>query len=192
MTAQTFLITPVIDDAAGFAPLLRATLERTGAVSVLLRLVPSDERAAVNRVKLLAPVAQALGAAVLVENEPAVAIRGGADGVHVAGDAAALRAAIDRLKPDRIVGAGRLATRHAAMEAGEAGADYVMFGEPFPGPGGAEAWPPLDGILARAAWWTPIFETPCVACAPSAEAVAALAATGAEFVALGPWAFRQD
>ena len=39
-------------------------------------------------------------------------------------------AAIESLKPERIVGAGFLRTRDEAMTAGEMGADYVMFGEP--------------------------------------------------------------
>jgi thiamine-phosphate pyrophosphorylase len=45
--------------------------------------------------------------------------------------------------------------------------------------------PPLQAIIERAAWWAEIFETPCVAYAPSLDAVAALARTGAEFIALG-------
>ena len=78
---QTYLITPRIDDAEAFASILRATVERTRATSVLLRLSTCDERTAINRVKRLAPVAQALDAAVLVENEATIATRGGADGV---------------------------------------------------------------------------------------------------------------
>jgi thiamine-phosphate pyrophosphorylase len=185
---ETYLVTPVVVDAAAFAPLLRATVERTGAVSVLLRLVPGDPRETVNRIKALAPVAQALGAAVLIEGDPALAARGGADGVHVAG-ADSMRAALESLKPDRIVGAGDLRSRHDSMEAGEAGVDYVMFGEPWLDDSGAEALPPFAAALAQAEWWAQIFETPCVIYAPSAEAAAEAKRCGAEFVALGPWAF---
>lgn len=186
---QTYLITPVIDDADAFAPLLKATIERTRAASVLLRLKAEDERSAVNLVKRLAPIAQALDAAVLIEDDAAVASRGGADGVHITSGIEAVRAAVERLRPERIVGCGGLRSRHAAMEAGEAEADYVMFGEPYSDRTGIEIIPPLADVLAQAGWWAPLFETPCVAYAASAEAAAALRATGAEFIALGPWAF---
>jgi thiamine-phosphate pyrophosphorylase len=67
------------------------------------------------------------------------------------------------------------------MSAGEAGADYVMFGEPRP-----DGWtPPLAETLDRVGWWAEIFETPCVAFAATLDAVAPLAAVGADFVALG-------
>ncbi len=187
--AQIYLVTPRIDDAAAFATVLRAAVERTGAVSVLLRFVPGDERATINRVKALAPAAQEAGAAVLVEDDPTVAVRGGADGVHVSGGPEALKAALDRLKPDRIVGCGGLRMRHDAMEAGEAGVDYVMFGEPRRLRDGTETAPHLPAVIEQAEWWAPLFETPCVAYAGSPEAIARLEATGAEFVALGPWAF---
>jgi thiamine-phosphate pyrophosphorylase len=67
------------------------------------------------------------------------------------------------------------------MTAGEGGVDYVMFGEPRPD----GLLPPIAAVAERAAWWAEIFETPCVAYAPTLEALARLARTGAEFVALG-------
>jgi thiamine-phosphate pyrophosphorylase len=67
------------------------------------------------------------------------------------------------------------------MEAGEAGADYVLFGEP--GPDGLP--PPLESVVDQAHWWAEIFEMPCIAVAPSLDALKAVAGTGAEFVALG-------
>ena len=66
------------------------------------------------------------------------------------------------------------------MAAGEAGADYVMFGEPARG-----VAPPLEATLERVGWWAEIFQTPCVAYAASLDDVAALAAAGADFIALG-------
>ena len=67
------------------------------------------------------------------------------------------------------------------MGLGEAGADYLLFGEPRPD----GSLPSLESVVERAAWWAEIFETPCVAYAPSLDAVAPLAATQAEFIALG-------
>lgn len=187
--AQTYLVTPLIEDADSFAPILTAAIRRTGAASVLLRLAPADERATVNRIKRLAPEAQALDAAILVEADAAIASRGGADGVHVGGGVEAIRDAVRRLHPGRIVGCGGLRGRHDAMEAGEAGVDYVMFGEPYRVRGGAEITPATEEVFEQASWWAHLFETPCVAYAASPEAADALAGSGAEFVALGPWAF---
>jgi thiamine-phosphate pyrophosphorylase len=105
-------------------------------------------------------------------------LESGADGVHVSGAEDALTLAIKRLAPDHIVGAGGLATRHNAMAAGEARADYVLFGD----------WDaPLESaaLLERVQWWAEIFNTPCVALAQELSAVRALAATGADFIMLG-------
>ena len=111
-----------------------------------------------------------------------MAARLGADGVHVAGASADLVAAIEGLKPERIVGAGSLRTRDEAMTAGELGADYVMFGEPRHGAPGMG----LQSLAERVGWWAEIFETPCVAYAEALSAAAAtLARAGADFVALG-------
>ena len=67
------------------------------------------------------------------------------------------------------------------MTAGEVGADYVMFGEPRRD----GCVPPLAETLERVAWWAEIFVTPCVAYAARLDDAAALAAAGADFVALG-------
>ena len=182
---RLFLVTPVLDDPAAFTPSLAAACGAGDVAAVLLRLAPADERTLVNGVKALVPAAQAAGAAVVVSaagehDSSAVAARGGADGVHatVPADWAALRG---RSRDGRILGAGGLKTRDDAMRAGEAGADYVLFGEPRPD----GYLPPFEDILDRAEWWAEIFETPCVVFAPSLDDVAAAAATGAEFVALG-------
>ncbi|MGL4495301.1 MAG: thiamine phosphate synthase [Beijerinckiaceae bacterium] len=183
--AQIYLVTPLITDADAFAPVLAETVARTSAACVLLRLDATEERALINAIKILAPVAQDLGAAVLVENNHRVATRGGADGVHVTEGAETLAEAIAALKPDRIVGVGLLPTKHEAMEAAEQDVDYVMFSE-----SAHEAGAETDPARAeRAQWWAEVFEMPCVACAANVEEAATLRQTGAEFVALGPWAF---
>ena len=89
---------------------------------------PTDQRTMISRVKALVPVVQNAGAALLLDGHVELVARAGADGAHLRhrGDGGALPS----LKPDRIVGVGGLNTRHDAMVAGEAGADYVLFGEP--------------------------------------------------------------
>jgi thiamine-phosphate pyrophosphorylase len=186
MSFAVYLVSPVIADAAPLAGTLAAAVTALKPASVLLRLAPGDERSQINLIKALAPLAQDAGAAVLVDASPMVAVRGGADGVHVA-TADLVGGAREALKNERIVGVGGLASRHDAMDAGENGADYVMFGEPR----ADGAILPLPALIDRASWWAEIFETPCVAYCADADAVAPVAGTGAEFLALGPWAFDQ-
>jgi thiamine-phosphate pyrophosphorylase len=87
----------------------------------------------------------------------------------------------DRLKGERAIGVGGLRTKDDAMTLGEAGVDYLLFGEPRPD----GSVPALESVVERAGWWAEIFETPCVAFAPTLDAVPQLAATRAEFIALG-------
>jgi thiamine-phosphate pyrophosphorylase len=182
--ARLYLITPVLEDAS-FAPQLAEACATGAVAAILLRLAPADERTLINQVKALAPVAQEHGAAVIVTTEAkadlaAIAARGGADGVHLTGGPALVREMRDRLKSERAIGVGGIRTKDDAMSFGEAGADYLLFGEPRPD----GSLPSLESVVERASWWAEIFETPCVAYAPSLEAVEPLAATNAEFIAL--------
>jgi thiamine-phosphate pyrophosphorylase len=195
-TARLALLGPHGLDAAdldGFVAALKGACGSGDVAAVILRLAATDERALVARVKQVAPVAQEHGAALVVAcpgfvgDLAAVAIRGGADGIHVdkPRDLKDLRG---RLKEGRILGAGGLETKHAAMEAGEAGIDYLMFGGLYPD----GVAPDPEGVLARAAWWAEIFETPCIAVAAAADEIASLSATGAEFVGLESALWLQD
>lgn len=181
------LITPAVDDAEDFAPTLAAVLDAADVAAVILRLAPGDERSLINRVKQLAPVCQQHDAALLLEDHVALVARGGADGAHLTG-IDAFNAALGSLKPDRIAGCGGLITRHDAMAAAEQAADYVMFGEPDV----HGTRPAFASIEERVAWWAEVFEAPCVAYAAALEEVAPLVAAGADFVALGEWAWAPD
>lgn len=183
---RMYLTTPLVSDADAFAPVLAEACAAGDIAALCLRLAPADERTQINRIKILAPIAQARGAAVLVSNEdeadwPLIAMRGGADGVHATKpDPVVLTDLRARLTDGRILGAGNLRARHDAMEAGEAGVDYVLFGEP----GEDNTLPPLSAVTERAQWWAEIFEIPCVAHAPDLAALVPLAATGADFLSL--------
>ncbi|MGX7705230.1 thiamine phosphate synthase [Methylobacterium sp. Gmos1] len=206
---QTRLILLTAPEAG---PDLRDRLARAVAAgdvaAVILRLPAGDERALVNAVKAVAPVVQDAGAALVIAGGggldlATVASRSGADGVHVqanedeAGPAEAssdgddeeeddrkgpLHALRERLRDGRILGVGGIRSKHAAMQAGEAGADYILFGD--------DPGLPLDDLVARLTWWVEIFETPCIALARDLAAVPDLVATGAEFIGLDPalWA----
>jgi thiamine-phosphate pyrophosphorylase len=198
------LITPVLaDDEPAFLPGLAAALAAGDVAAVIVPLAPADERTLTRRLKLVSPVVQEAEAAMIATLAPgeavsedfvATALKGGADGIQIDVSTpealAGLGALRQRLGRNGSLGVADLRTRHAAMEAGEAGADYVMFGEMRPDSAGGAPWrPSLDKVLERAGWWAPIFATPCVAVAPDLDAVTALAETGAEFVGLEslPW-----
>jgi thiamine-phosphate pyrophosphorylase len=177
-------VTPQVADARAFAATLAGAFADADVAAVLLRLAPGDERTQINRVKAVGSPIQSEGAAVIVEGHPEIVAHGGADGAHLSG-IENFQAGAPRLKPDRIAGAGGLHTRHDAMTAAESGADYVMFGEPDD----SGKRPSLDAVIERVSWWSEVFEIPCVAFASSMEEVVALGAAGADFVAVGDFAF---
>lgn len=176
---RLYLMTPPVEDAVKFARDLEAALGAADLAAVLLQLAATDERSQINRIKTLAPVVQAKGVALVLDGHADIAAHGGADGAHLTGIEMFL-AALDTLKPARIAGCGGLSSRHDAMTAAERGADYVMFGEPTDG-----RRPSFDAIVERVAWWAELFEVPCVAFAATLDEVGAVAAAGADFVAVG-------
>jgi thiamine-phosphate pyrophosphorylase len=184
---RLYLVTPQLGDTASFAGDIGAALQAGDIAAVLLRLERADERTLINRAKAVAAVVQRHDIALLLDGHPELAARTGADGAHLAG-IEALTTAISTLKPDRIAGAGGLRSRHDAMLAAEAGADYVMFGDDDRRGGR----PPFDVIEERLVWWSELVELPCVGYAASLDEVAPLAQAGADFVALGDWIWTQS
>ncbi len=179
---RLFLITPMVSDSASFAPTLEAALAACDVACVLLRTESADPGETKKIVRALAPLAQNRGVALLVEADDQLVIRANADGRHVLGAGETLRTALKALQPDRIVGAGGVLSCDAAMTAGEAGADYVMFG----GPGGLRR---REDVLERVAWWAEIFNVPCVGYAQELADARDLAEAGADFIAFGDAVF---
>jgi thiamine-phosphate pyrophosphorylase len=179
---RLYLITPPISDWAAYPPLLEAAIAAGDVACVLLRTASDDEGAAERAACALAPLLQKHGVACLVADDPQLAVRVNADGVHIEDTETLLQSAVRALQPGCIVGAGGLQTRDAAMTAGEAGADYVMFG----GPASSE---PHESIVERVAWWVEIFNVPCVGYAHDLGAVSDLVRAGADFIALGEAVF---
>lgn len=182
-----YLVTPPLAaaDAKAFAGIFAETLAAAPVACALLRLKPDSLAEAQAVAAPFLRAANRADCALLIENDARLAARLGADGVHIAGAGADLSQAIERLKPQGIVGAGSLRTRDEAMIAGEMGADYVMFGE-FDGARRAVGLAP---VAERIAWWAEIFETPCVACAGTLAEARTLKEAGADFVALGEAVF---
>jgi thiamine-phosphate pyrophosphorylase len=177
---RLYLVAPQAADPAGLAGALGAA----DIAAVLLRLPAHDDRGLINHVKALAPIVQDKGAALVLDGHPDIVARAGADGAQLAG-IAAFTVALAALKPDRIAGCASLESRDDAMRAAEAGADYVMFGEPDE----AGHRPSFEAIIERISWWAEVFEIPCVGYAGTLAEVDALAAAGADFVAVGDCIF---
>jgi thiamine-phosphate pyrophosphorylase len=177
------LVSPVLAPDGDLLPAMSDALGAAQFAAVILRVEPGgDERALLKVLKPLVEAAQAAGAAVLIEGAPDLVGKSGADGVHALGENQA-REAAERFRPEKMVGVGGLRTRDIAMTVGELGADYVLFGDP--GKGGEV--PPLDALVERLDWWSEIFVVPCVGYAADLSAVPAIAASGAEFLAFGPF-----
>ena len=177
---RLYLATQDVDDPSSLLASLPGLLAAADVAAVLVRLMPSDQRSMISRVKALARPIQDSGAALLLDGHADLVARAGADGAHLTGTKA-LQDALPTLKPDRIAGVGGLATRHDSMAAGEAGADYVLFGEPD----ATGRRPSVEAIAERVQWWAELFEPPCVAFAASREEAYEFAAAGADFVLAG-------
>jgi thiamine-phosphate pyrophosphorylase len=177
---RLYVLTPAVSDPAALSERLAEASRAVDVAAVLAYLNDADERSLINMVKAMAPGVQGAGAAFLVNGRPDIVVRAGADGAHLAGPDA-LNAALARLKPNHIAGAGGLRSRHDAMVVAEAGADYVMFGEPD----AAGLRASRDAVIDRVAWWAEVFEIPCVAYAAALDDIDALVAAGADFIAVG-------
>jgi thiamine-phosphate pyrophosphorylase len=172
MAPQILLVTPIDADPATLPGLIAPLVAAEAVTALLVRRGARDDAAYGALVSAVLPVAQGADTAVLVEDDAELAFALGADGVHVTGGAKDVAAAVARVKPDLIVGAGPVWTRHAAMTFGEAGIDYLHFGAI-----GETAAPDAKEL---AEWWAEAFEIPAVlAAAPGDDAL------GCEFLGLG-------
>ena len=182
---RLYLITPPVVDASTFGSQLNAALDAGDIAAILLRLADADERTLINRAKALCALAQDRGAALLLDGHFELVARTGADGGHMTG-IESFTEAIGQLKPERIAGAGGMASRHDAMLAAEQGADYVMFGEPD----ASGKCPAFAALVERVEWWAEVFQIPCIGYTPSLDGIAPLVSAGADFVALGDVVWR--
>lgn len=186
---RLYLITPpAIDDLEAFARDLEAALEAGDVAALQIRIKPADDAAVLAVARRLLPVVQARGVAILMNDRVDLALQTGCDGVHLGQDDGSVAEARRRLGPDAMIGVTCHDSRHLAMEAAEAGADYVAFGAFFPTGTKAVGHHADPSILTV---WQETMETPCVAIGGiTVETAGALAAAGADFVAVsaGVWA----
>ncbi len=184
---RLYLVTPPTLAPAAFAETLKAAVGGGDVACLQLRLkdVPDDE--VLRACEALLPVAHEHDVALLVNDRPDLAAKAGADGTHVGQEDASYADARKLLGEDRIVGVTCHNSRHLAMEAAEAGADYVAFGAFF---ATTTKQPKTKATPDLLTWWSELMEIPCVAiggitvenCEPLVEA-------GADFLAIvsGVW-----
>ena len=154
--------------------------------SVILPPYAMDEAAFQAFAEQVVPVAQEAGVAVVVGGDSRVAGRVRADGIHVEGGKRELADMIDRMQDKIMVGAGGAKTRDDALALGEERPDYMFFGR-FGYDTKAE---PHHRNLTLGRWWAEMIEIPCIVLAGNTiDSVEAVAATGAEFVALSAAVF---
>ena len=186
---RLYLISPPSFDLPQFADDLDHALGAGDVASFQLRLkdVPDDEirRAA----SALMPIVQRYGVAFLLNDRPDLAKALGCDGVHIGQEDAPYEVARDAMGKDAIVGVTCHASRHLAMVAAEAGADYVAFGAFYP-TRTKDAKTHADAEILR--WWSELMVVPCVAIGGiTVENARPLIEAGADFVAVssGVWSY---
>lgn len=183
---RLYLITPPrIDDLDAFCGALEDALAAGDVACVQLRL-KSDEGAASDddvlcAAEALLPVARARDVAFLINDRPDLAAKAGADGVHIGQSDASYEEARAILGQDATVGVTCHNSKHLALVAGEAGADYVAFGAFFPTNTKAAPTKAAPEILE---WWSYATTVPSVAIGGiTPENCGVLVRAGADFVA---------
>jgi thiamine-phosphate pyrophosphorylase len=184
---RLYLITPPRIELKTFAAELERTLAAGDVASLQLRLKDVGDEVIRDAVRALKPIAQAKDVAFILNDRPDLAAELDCDGVHVGQDDMSYDEARNLIGPNKVVGVTCHNSRHLALEAAEAGADYVAFGAFFPT---ATKEPKTTAEIETLQWWAEIMEIPCVAIGGITVANAApLVEAGADFLAVssGVW-----
>ena len=184
---RLYLITPPVFEREVFAEDLRAALDGGAVACLQLRLKDVEDDVVRRAAEALLPLAQERDVAFLINDRPDLAAEMGADGCHVGQEDTPYDEARKILGPDHIVGVTAHASRHLAMQAAEAGADYVAFGAFFH-TDTKQAKGNADPEILE--WWSELFEIPCVAIGGiTVDNCPALVTAGADFLSVvaGVW-----
>ncbi len=177
---RIYLITPPALDPASFADTLAAALDAGDVGAVQLRLKDVSDDALKRAIDILRPVSQSRGVAFLMNDRPDLAVSHGCDGAHVGQEDTPAPIA-RKILGDLTMGVTCHDSRHLAMEAGEAGADYVAFGAFFP----TTTKDASPANIETLQWWADMMELPVVAIGGiTAANCAPLVRAGADFLAV--------
>lgn len=157
--AKLYLISPQ-EVGGGFPDRLKAAVEGGPVAVFQMRVKDVDEHELARLAEPLQRICADANVAFIVNDSMALAKRLGADGVHLGQSDGDIRDARALLGPSAQIGKTCHDSRHLAMEAGEAGADYVAFGAFYLTTTKPSNYRPQPSILT---WWSTLFEIPCVA-----------------------------
>ncbi len=179
---RLYLISPPALDAKGFAKALNLAFDGGDVACFQLRLKGVADDDVLRAAEALMPICVERGVAFIVNDRADLAKRAAADGVHIGsddGDYDTARATIGR---DKIIGVSCYDSHHRAIEAAEAGADYVAFGAFFPT---ATKEPKARAEIDLLEWWSEIMVVPSVAIGGiTPENCGPLVKAGADFLAV--------
>ena len=178
---QLYLIS-TLDVSGAFPDRLARALDAGPVAAFQLRLKHIDEHEAARLAEPLQRICADRDVTFIINDSISLAKRLGADGVHLGQSDGEVADARERLGKDAQIGVTCHASRHLAMEAAEAGADYVAFGAFYPTQTKATEHRPEPELLT---FWQGIFELPCVAIGGITPAnCAPLVTAGADFIAV--------
>jgi thiamine-phosphate pyrophosphorylase len=186
---QLYLVSP-LDVGGGFPERLARALDAGPVAAFQFRVKDIGQHDAARLAEPLQRLCADREVAFIVNDSISLAKRLGADGVHLGQDDGDPREARTALGPNAQIGVTCHDSRHLAMEAGEAGADYVAFGSFYPTTTKEVSHRPDPVILS---WWSTVFERPCVGIGGITPANAApLVAAGADFLAVSGAVWNGD
>jgi len=186
---QLYLISP-LDVGGSFPDRLARALEAGPVAAFQFRVKDIDQHEAARLAEPLQRICADRDVAFIVNDSISLAKRLGADGVHLGQQDGDPREARKLLGPGAQIGVTCHDSRHLAMEAGEAGADYVAFGAFHPTSTKETRHRPDPSILS---WWSALFEIPCVAIGGiTPENARPLVEAGADFLAVSGAVWNGD
>jgi thiamine-phosphate pyrophosphorylase len=186
---QLYLISPPAIDL-GFVDRLKRAMEAGPVKAFQLRLKGIDDHAIAHLAEPLQRACADADVTFIINDSIGLAKRLGADGVHLGQEDGDPREARTLLGPKAQIGITCHDSRHLAMEAGEAGVDYVAFGSFYPTTTKEVHHHPEPSILG---WWTTLFEIPCVAIGGiTPDNALPLIEAGADFLAVSGAVWNGD
>ncbi len=190
MSCQLYLITPADFVIADFIPQLKSVLDAAPIACLQLRLKDKSDDEICRAAEAVLPLTHAHNIPLLINDRPELAHKIGADGCHIGQEDMPYAEARQLLGDAKVIGVTCHNSRHLAMQAGEAGADYVAFGAFYPS---ATKQAKTQAQPELIAWWSELFTTPCVAIGGiEVENAPPLIEAGADFLAVsaGIWQYE--